>query len=44
VMLAGMLAQMSGAILHTVTLGRQEAKRLVYLSIPAPARNPQPAR
>ncbi len=36
IMLSAMLAQMSGAILHTVTLGRQEAKRLVYLSIPAP--------
>jgi hypothetical protein len=35
VMLAGMLAQVCGAVLHTVTLGRQEAKRLVYLSIPA---------
>ncbi|CAN5617959.1 glycosyltransferase family 2 protein [soil metagenome] len=34
VMLAGMLSQVTGAILHTVTLGRQEAKRLVYLSIP----------
>ncbi|WP_219213486.1 glycosyltransferase family 2 protein [Variovorax boronicumulans] len=36
VMLSAMLAQASGAILHTVTLGRQEAKRLIYLSIPAP--------
>jgi len=44
VMLAGMLAQMSGAILHTVTLGRQEAKRLVYLAIPAPARARHPTR
>jgi glycosyltransferase involved in cell wall biosynthesis len=44
VMLAGMLAQMSGAILHTVTLGRQEAKRLIYLSIPAPARGPLSTR
>lgn len=35
VMLAGMLAQVCGAVLRTVTLGRQEAKRLVYLSIPA---------
>ncbi|MCU4118368.1 glycosyltransferase family 2 protein [Variovorax sp. N23] len=35
-MLSAMLAQASGAILHTVTLGRQEAKRLIYLSIPAP--------
>ena len=34
-MLAGMLAQLCGAVLRTVTLGRQEAKRLVYLSIPA---------
>jgi hypothetical protein len=37
-MLAGMLAQVCGAVLHTVTLGRQEAKRLVYLSIPATLR------
>ena len=29
---------MLSAILHTVTLGRQEAKRLVYLSIAAPPR------
>ena len=35
VMLAAMLAQVCGAVLRTVTLGRQEAKRLVYLSIPA---------
>ena len=35
VMLAAMLAQVCGAVLHTVTLGRQEAKRSVYLSIPA---------
>lgn len=39
VMLAGMLAQVCGAVLHTVTLGRQEAKRLVYLSIPATRRD-----
>ncbi|MGJ7487604.1 glycosyltransferase family 2 protein [Variovorax sp. LT2P21] len=36
IMLSAMLTQASGAILHTVTLGRQEAKRLIYLSIPAP--------
>lgn len=41
VMLAGMLAQVCGAVLHTVTLGRQEAKRLVYLSIPATRREAQ---
>lgn len=35
-MLSALLAQVCGAILHTVTLGRQEAKRLVYLSIPGP--------
>jgi hypothetical protein len=44
VMLAGMLAQVCGAVLHTVTLGRQEAKRLVYLSIPATRRAaPEPS-
>ena len=36
VMLSAMLSMLCGAVLHNVTLGRQEAKRLVYLSIPAP--------
>lgn len=35
-MLSGMLSLACGAILRTVTLGRQEAKRLIYLSIPRP--------
>jgi len=35
VMLAAMLSLVCGAVLHTVTLGRKEAKRLLYLSIPA---------
>ena len=33
-MLAAMLSIVCGAILRTVTLGRREAKRLAYLSIP----------
>jgi len=33
-MLAAMLAFVCGIVLHTVTIGRQEAKRLRYLSIP----------
>lgn len=36
VMLTALLSQVCGTILHTVTLGRQEAKRLVYLAIPHP--------
>ena len=44
VMLTALLAQVCGAILHTVTLGRQEAKRLVYLSIPAPGPSRPTAR
>lgn len=36
VMLTGLLSLVCGAILHVVTLGRQESKRLSYLSIPAP--------
>lgn len=36
VMLTALLSQLCGTILHTVTLGRQEAKRLVYLAIPHP--------
>lgn len=39
-MLSSMLSLTCGAILRTVTLGRQEAKRLVYLSIPRPPRSP----
>ena len=35
IMLSAMLSLVCGAVLHHVTLGRQEAKRLVYLSIPA---------
>jgi Glycosyl transferase family 2 len=34
-MLGAMLSMVCGAVLHNVTLGRQEAKQLVYLSIPA---------
>lgn len=34
-MLSAMLSMVCGAVLHNVTLGRQEAKQLVYLSIPA---------
>ncbi|WPB56348.1 glycosyltransferase family 2 protein [Xylophilus sp. GOD-11R] len=34
VMLAGMLSLVCGLVLHTVTLGRQEAKRLAYLAQP----------
>lgn len=37
-MLSALLSVVCGAVLHNVTLGRQEAKRLVYLSIPAPGR------
>jgi glycosyltransferase involved in cell wall biosynthesis len=33
-MLSAMLAFVCGIVLHTVTIGRQEAKRLRYLSIP----------
>lgn len=36
VMLAGMLSQVCGAVLHVVTIGRQEAKLLAYLAIPGP--------
>jgi glycosyltransferase involved in cell wall biosynthesis len=38
-MLCAMLSLLCGAILHTVTTGRREAKRLFYLSIPAMPRN-----
>ena len=34
-MLSALLSVVCGAVLHNVTLGRQEAKQLVYLSIPA---------
>lgn len=37
IMLTAMLSQLCGAVLHVVTLGRQEAKQLAYLAIPAPA-------
>jgi hypothetical protein len=33
-MLTAMLAFVCGIVLHTVTMGRQEAKRLRYLAIP----------
>ena len=33
-MLCAMLSLVCGAVLHTVTMGRQEIKRLIYLSIP----------
>ena len=33
-MLSAMLAFVCGVVLHTVTIGRQEAKRLRYLAIP----------
>jgi len=33
-MLAAMLSFVCGIVMHTVTLGRQEAKRLCYLSVP----------
>lgn len=36
IMLTALLSFVCGTILHTVTLGRQEHKRLVYLSIPGP--------
>lgn len=36
VMLTALLALVCGTVLHNVTLGRQEHKRLIYLSIPGP--------
>jgi hypothetical protein len=36
IMLTALLSQVCGAVLHVVTLGRQEAKQLAYLAIPAP--------
>jgi hypothetical protein len=34
-MLAAMLSFVCGIVMHTVTLGRQEGKRLRYLAIPS---------
>lgn len=34
--LSGMLSLVCGAVLHTVTLGRLETRRLAYLAMPAP--------
>ena len=42
IMLVAMLAFVCGMVLDTVTLGRQEAKRLRYLAIPGRA-PPRPA-
>ncbi|MGF7172803.1 glycosyltransferase family 2 protein [Azospirillum doebereinerae] len=39
-MLLGFLSLTCGLILDTVTLGRREAKRMRYLSIPAPGNHP----
>ena len=39
-MLLGFLSLTCGLILDTVTLGRREAKRMRYLSIPAPGVHP----
>lgn len=38
-LLSNLLSLACGAILRTVTLGRQEGKRLIYLSIPRLQRN-----
>ena len=38
-MLCAMLSLVCGAVLHTVTMGRQEIKRLIYLSVPAWQKN-----
>ena len=35
-MLLAFLSLVAGLVLETVTRGRQEAKRMVYLSVPAP--------
>jgi len=43
IMLTALLSQVCGAVLHVVTLGRQEAKQLAYLAIPAPRTAPVPA-
>lgn len=42
-MLLAFLSLFSGLILETVTRGRQEAKRMVYLTIPAPPGDTPPA-
>lgn len=42
-MLLAFLSLFSGLILETVTRGRQEAKRMVYLAIPAPPGDAPPA-
>ena len=42
VMLTALLSQVCGAVLHVVTLGRQEAKQLAYLAIPAPDAGERP--
>lgn len=41
-MLSSLLSVVCGAVLHNVTLARQEAKQLVYLSIPATRSGPRP--
>lgn len=39
-MLAAMLSAVCGAVLNTVTIGRQEIKRLFYLAQPSPGQRP----
>ncbi len=41
-MLVAMLSFVCGVVLHTVTIGRQEAKRLCYLAIPGVRHRAQP--
>jgi glycosyltransferase involved in cell wall biosynthesis len=41
-MLAAMLSFVCGVVLHTVTIGRQEAKRLRYLAIPGVRHRAEP--
>ena len=43
-MLTAMLAFVCGIVLHTVTIGRQEAKRLRYLAIPGVRHHATPTR
>ena len=43
-MLTAMLAFVCGIVLHTVTIGRQEAKRLRYLAIPGVRHHAAPSR
>jgi hypothetical protein len=43
-MLTAMLAFVCGIVLHTVTIGRQEAKRLRYLAIPGVRHGGSPSR